>query len=216
MAHAGVAIVADDVVDFVSRRGDAGEMRGRRQRGLREDALDGGMRTLAGRAAGAVGDRDEQRIERREPRDRLPQRALHLVGLRREELERNADAALVGRMDESARAFTTHHATSRVARLRDDHARISSEPQRHRDLAVRRGIGCQIALQGDVETRGLHPLRHRLGREAEAAMGMLVAQEFEIVRREVDHQQPPAGPQHACRLMDRPGRRRRGSAAPGG
>ena len=34
-------------------------------------------------------------------------------------------------------------------------------------------------------------------------MGVLVAQEFEIVRREVDHQQPPAGPQHARRLVDR-------------
>ncbi len=33
-------------------------------------------------------------------------------------------------------------------------------------------------------------------------MGVLVAQEFEIVRREVDDQQAAAGPQHARRLAD--------------
>ena len=70
-------------------------MRRRRQRGFGEDALDGRVRALAGRAAGAIGDRDEVRLERREPRDRLPQRLFHLLGLRREELERDADAALV-------------------------------------------------------------------------------------------------------------------------
>ena len=58
-------------------------------------------------------------------------------------------------------------------------------------------------MQRDVEPGRLHPLRHGLGRKAEPAMGMLVAQEFEIVRREVDHQQPAAGPQHARRLADR-------------
>ena len=62
VAHAGVAIAADHGVDLVARRGDAGEMRRRRQRGLGEDALDGRVRALAGRAAGAVGHRDEVRL----------------------------------------------------------------------------------------------------------------------------------------------------------
>ena len=70
-------------------------MRGRRERGLGQDALDGRVRALARRAAGAVGDRDEVGLQRRKPRDRLPQRLLHLLGLRREELEGDADAALV-------------------------------------------------------------------------------------------------------------------------
>ena len=34
-------------------------------------------------------------------------------------------------------------------------------------------------------------------------MRMLVAQEFQLVRREIDDQQPAAGPQHARRLADR-------------
>ena len=33
-------------------------------------------------------------------------------------------------------------------------------------------------------------------------MGVLVAQEFEVVRREIDDEQTPAGPQHARRLAD--------------
>ena len=57
-------------------------------------------------------------------------------------------------------------------------------------------------MQRDVEAGGLHPLRHGLGRKAEPAMGVLLAQEFQIVRREIDHQQPAAGPQHARRLAD--------------
>ena len=48
----------------------------------------------------------------------------------------------------------------------------------------------------------MQPLRHRLGGETEPAMGMLFAQEFEIVRREVDDQEPAARPQHARRLAD--------------
>src|SRR5258708_36501120 len=49
----------------------------------------------------------------------------------------------------------------------------------------------------------LHPLGHGLGPEAEAQMGVLLAQEFEVVRREIDHHQPALRPQHARRLADR-------------
>ena len=45
------------------------------------------MGALAGRAVGAVGDRDEARRQRRQPLDRLPQRLLHLRIAGREELE---------------------------------------------------------------------------------------------------------------------------------
>ncbi len=87
VADADLVIARDDVVDLALRRADAGQMRGRDQAGLFQDAGDGGMGALAGRAAGAIGHRDEVGAERRQPLDGLPQAALHLLGLRREELE---------------------------------------------------------------------------------------------------------------------------------
>jgi hypothetical protein len=50
-----------------------------------------------------------------------------------------------------------------------------------------------------------HPLRDCLGRKSEAAVGMLLTQKLKIVRREIDHQQPPTGLEHACGLADRAG-----------
>ena len=201
-----VAIVADHVVDLLAGRGDAGEMRGRRQRGLGQDALDGRVGALARRAAGAVGHRDEIGLERRQPRDRLPQRLLHLLGLRREELERDADAALVAGVTKRLRADGgAHHATSRAAGAASTQTGIAGEPERHRDLALRACSGARFRCSISVEAGGFHPLRHRLGGEAEPAMGMLLAQEFELVRREIDHQQPAARAQHARRLADRAG-----------
>ena len=85
-------------------------------------------------------------------------------------------------------------------RLRQHDARIAREPERNRDLAFRPGR--KGFLPQHVEAGGFEPLRHRLGREAEPAMGMLLAQEFEIVRREVDDQKPSAGPQYARGLAD--------------
>ena len=76
---------------------------------------------------------------------------------------------------------------------RGKHARIAPEPERHRDLAFARGLGRKPALLHHLEAGAVKPLRHGIGRKAEPAMGMLVAQEFEIVRREIDHQQPPGG-----------------------
>src|ERR1700747_1628192 len=47
---------------------------------------------------------------------------------------------------------------------------------------------------------GLEPLCDSLGGKAKPAMRVLLAQEFEIVRGEVDHQQPSARTQDAGRL----------------
>ena len=88
MADADVAIAADDLVDFAARRADTGEMRRGAKPGLRQDARDGRMGALAGRAAGAVGHGDKARIERREAGNGAPKIALHLLGLGRKELER--------------------------------------------------------------------------------------------------------------------------------
>src|ERR1700759_789538 len=74
------------------------------------------MGALARRATGAVCHRDEVGGKRRQAADRVPQGRLHLGRLRREELERDADA--VGVADEAARARAlAHHATSRFAEV---------------------------------------------------------------------------------------------------
>ena len=79
-------------------------MRRRRQHGFGENALDRRVGALARRAAGAVGHRDEIRLERREPCDRFPERLLHLRGFRREKFERDVQMrrARAG-VDEAAR-----------------------------------------------------------------------------------------------------------------
>src|SRR5436190_16616904 len=94
MADAGIPVVADDLVDFLAAGADAGQVRGRLERGLFKDALDRAVGPLARGAAGAVGHRHEGWIERLEPVDRGPQGLFHRLGLRGEELEREADAAL--------------------------------------------------------------------------------------------------------------------------
>ncbi len=58
-------------------------------------------------------------------------------------------------------------------------------------------------MQGDVETGSVHPLRYRFGGKSQAAVGVLLAQEFQVVRREIDHQQPAARRQHTRCLADR-------------
>ena len=133
VAHAGRAIVADHVVDLVAGRRHAGQMRRRRERGLGQDALDGRVRALARRAAGAVGDRDEVGRERRQPRDRFPQRLLHLLGLRREELERDADAASVAGVEAAGARRRRSSGDLQRGRLRQqqaaDRARARARPR---------------------------------------------------------------------------------------
>src|SRR6478672_7878110 len=93
MPHPGIPIGARHVVDLVTCRRDACEMRGGSQRRFLDDPFDGRMSTFPRRSAGAVGDRNEARAERLESLDRLPQRLLHLLRLRREEFEADLDVA---------------------------------------------------------------------------------------------------------------------------
>src|SRR6202012_865586 len=74
----------------------AGQMRGRQQVSLAENAGDGGMGALAGRAAGAIGHRNEAGIERLQAADGLPKTLLHVSGLRRKEFEGNRRLRRVG------------------------------------------------------------------------------------------------------------------------
>ena len=132
VAHAGVVIIAHDGIDVLARRCDAGQMRGRRQRRLRENALDRRVRALARRAAGAVGDRDEIRRQRRQPLDRLPQDLFHLRRLRREEFERHLDAAALAAGETAGAARSSRHLPLR--RLPPCSARASRAS--HSDTAI--------------------------------------------------------------------------------
>ena len=78
-------------IDLVPRRADAGEMRGRVDPGLGLHPADHPERALARRAAGAVGHRDEARMQWRQLVDRLPEPLLHDVSLGRKELERDLE-----------------------------------------------------------------------------------------------------------------------------
>jgi hypothetical protein len=59
------------------------------------------VRPLARRAACAVSDRNEARLQRRERLDRIPELCVHLFRLGREEFERHADIA--GKIGEQGR-----------------------------------------------------------------------------------------------------------------
>src|ERR1700722_17020327 len=87
MANADIVIAADDLVDLAARRPDAGQMGCWGQAGFSQDAGDGGMGALARGSAGAIGHRDEVGGGRSPALDGLPQIALHLLALGREEFE---------------------------------------------------------------------------------------------------------------------------------
>src|SRR6202453_2504638 len=89
MADAGVPIGLHDLVDLAARRAHASQMRGGLEGSLFDNALDSGMGALAGRTAGAIGHRDESRLQRLAPLDRRPQRRFRLVRPGRGEFERH-------------------------------------------------------------------------------------------------------------------------------
>ena len=93
VANACIPVRLGDGVDFVFRRIDARQMRGRLQARLPDQAGDGCVRAFARRAAGAIRDRDEFRTQRCKARDRRPQRLFHLFRFRRKELEAGDDVA---------------------------------------------------------------------------------------------------------------------------
>ena len=152
VAHAGGVIAAHDGVDLLARRGDAGQMRGRRQRRLGQNALDRRMGALAGRAAGAIGDRDELRRQRRQPLDRLPQGLLHLLGRWAGRTRTRRGCGGRCGMKRLARSGGVHHATSR-ARQRHQRAGVAREPQRHRDLAVGARLRREAACAAPARAR---------------------------------------------------------------
>src|SRR5215470_3376032 len=132
VANTSRHIRADHTIDLRAVGSHAGQMRSRRERGLRYDPPDSRVGTLACRSAGAVGDRDEGGSERRESRDRLPQGFFHLLGLWRKELEGNVHTAPLWRETAGTRCrYGLHQATSR----RSASARRGSWAS-HRDTAI--------------------------------------------------------------------------------
>ena len=59
------------------------------------------------------------------------------------------------------------------------------------------------AEMNELQARPAQPPRHVFGRDAEPAMGMFIAQMLEIVRSEIDDQQPALGLQHARGFLER-------------
>ena len=210
VAHAGVAIGA--TTSSTSSRVAATQVRCAAgfSVGFLDDARDGGVGALARRAAGAVGHGHEARPSGARRSIELPQGLLHLVGLRREEFEGDADAARPARLARRDE-FVGHQATSSFeaeAERVGDHARVAGEPERDGELVgivalaarrsrCRRDRARRRASQSPISSCG----------EAEAAMGMRLAQELELMRREIDDEQPAAG--RAARAPPRAGRARR-------
>ena len=99
VANADIPVIPDDLIDFVLRRRDAGEMRGRLHMRLAGNARDNVMGAFAGRAAGAIGDGDKMWLQRLQTLHRLPELRLHFRRFRRKEFVGNPEAvAGSGRM----------------------------------------------------------------------------------------------------------------------
>src|SRR6185312_16790874 len=91
MADAEIPILSRHSIDFVAACADAGEMRGRLDRGLIQYARNSRVGAFARLAAGAISDRYERGTQRLKTLNRGPEDLLHHLGLRREEFERNVD-----------------------------------------------------------------------------------------------------------------------------
>ena len=89
VAHAHIPVLIGDFVDVITRRVDAGEMRGWYEGAFVENPFDRSMGTFAGAATGAVGHRDELRAEWFESLHGVPKVRFHLRRFWREELERD-------------------------------------------------------------------------------------------------------------------------------
>ena len=181
------------------------------QRRLAHEAGDRRVRALARRAAGAVGHRDElAAAAARAARIARPQRLLHLLRLRREELEGDVDLAGAEQPAVAFRAVGHQRVSSRACAVRAVRRRRRrgrlGQPQRDRELCPCRSCsGRELARARPARARILQPLRDLLGREAEPVVRVLLAQELELVRREIDDQQPcrPAPARALPRAMAR-------------
>ncbi len=105
---AGIDVGVEDALELGAGVADAGQVRHRGQRGLASDPTGDLDRGVAGRATGAVGDRDERRLVGLELVDRLPEPLGAGVVLRREELKGDRALAVVDQLSHAAPATRCH------------------------------------------------------------------------------------------------------------
>ena len=191
-------------------------MRRRRQHGLGEDAVHRRVRALAGRAAGAVGDRDEVRCERREPRRSPPTASAPSPPSSAGRIRTRRGSAPFGAGSAKRLvAGIAHHATSRLAGAAParcaDRARARATPRSC--LPARRGSVC---CGNDVEAGRLRAIASPSRRRSRAGDGR--APRAGIRDRAARNRPPEAGRPAAARAPPRGWRARcrRGSAAPDG
>ena len=84
----GGGVCSDYGLEFIDAGSNAGQMPERSERRLGGHALGEPDSAIPGRSACSIGDRGEGRMQRLQLTQGLPQFALPLIGLRREELER--------------------------------------------------------------------------------------------------------------------------------
>ena len=87
VAHSGLPIVADDGIDLVLAGADASQVRGGLEAGRLADAPNRVEGAVAGGAPGAIGDRDETRMNGFKFGDGTPEDRFGLARLRGEEFE---------------------------------------------------------------------------------------------------------------------------------
>ena len=136
VTHAGSTIIADHAVDLIACRRNASEMGRRYECSLGQNAFDRAVGAFTSGAARAISHGDEMGPQRRQPRNRFPQCAFHLLGLGWKEFERDPNAALVGCMHKPARAGQGIH-SGHLAHdgLGQRYSLIAPQPERHRDAA---------------------------------------------------------------------------------
>ena len=185
VAHAGFVIVAKRLVDLAARGADAGQMRRGLHRRFAHDALDRRMGALARRAAGAIGDRDETGLSGSSRSIASHKVRLHLLGLGREELERDLDRRAGAAEGDR---FRGHQANSRRRFGKaSEMTRGSSASQNATVSLPASPLAGGTTLHADAGEPRLGKIALDLvDREAEAAMRELLAQEFLVVGVEID------------------------------
>src|SRR6185437_8445244 len=83
-----------------------------------------------------------------------------------------------------------------------DGGRLQAEPERHGELALG-WLRREFAEALELEPGGFQPAAELIAGKAEAPMRRLLAQELELVRREVDHEQLAARPEQTRGFCDR-------------
>ena len=84
-----------------------------------------------------------------------------------------------------------------------DDASIPGKPKRYGQVGVVVFARNQVGDLFQVEFESLQPALHLVMGEAEAAVGVFLAQELQLMRRKIDDQQATAWRQHPRRLADR-------------